>query len=292
MKLEAALTVDNSPYPEVRACIPNTDDPGLPQFTFRVLLIGTLFTMIKAGVNQLFSVRSPAIMIHLIVFQILSYPVGKLLARYVPDWGLSLYGTRYSINPGEFNNKEHILIVMIVGSSWAPFTDYIVWVQALPMFFDQPWAKNLTYQLVIAFSTQYIGYSLAGLCRLFLVFPSYCIWPTNFPSLALNQALHNRENNSVLGPFRSIWRITRFKFFLVTSLIMFVYQFFPTYIFPALGDFSWIEWIAPENVWAKAIAGSAYGLGVREMTRYVLGKARDTQANWAFQLLGQPIPQF
>jgi hypothetical protein len=44
---EYTIDSDNSPYPEVRANVPNTDDPDLPVSTFRMWLLGIVFTMVS-----------------------------------------------------------------------------------------------------------------------------------------------------------------------------------------------------------------------------------------------------
>lgn len=42
----------HSPYTEVRASVPNTDDPALPVDTFRAWFLGILFTVIFSSLNQ------------------------------------------------------------------------------------------------------------------------------------------------------------------------------------------------------------------------------------------------
>jgi len=59
------------------------------------------------------------------------------------------------------------------------YASWIFEVQILEMFFDQPWARNRLYQYCITISMQCLGYGLAGLARTCLVFPDYCIWPSN-----------------------------------------------------------------------------------------------------------------
>jgi hypothetical protein len=52
----------------------------------------------------------------------------------------------------------------------------IIWVQYLPLYFNSAWATNFGYQIMVALSTNFIGYGLAGLTRRFLVYPAYAIW--------------------------------------------------------------------------------------------------------------------
>ncbi|KAJ2906980.1 OPT oligopeptide transporter [Zalerion maritima] len=268
MKLETALITNNSPYAEVRAVVENTDNVEAPQLTFRVLSMGILFTAIKAAVYQLFIIRLPQVEIDVIVFQVLAYPIGKLLEKILPDAGFTFRDTRYTLNPGKWSFKEHMLVVIMVGACSAPYTDYIIFVQVLPQFFNQPWANSLTYQMTIAMSVQFIGYSIAGLCRPFLVFPSYCLWPNNLATLAVNKAFHSDANEQVAGPWKRLYSISRFRLFLWLTLALFIWEWFPQYIFTGLGTFSWMEWIAPSNIYVKAFTGMDYGIGWNPLSTF------------------------
>lgn len=52
---------DDSPYPEVRSAVANTDDPSIPSMTLRVWVIGVIWAMIIPGMNQFFFFRFPAV---------------------------------------------------------------------------------------------------------------------------------------------------------------------------------------------------------------------------------------
>lgn len=43
---------DDSPYPEVRSAVPNTDDPDMPCNTIRVWILGMIMAVIIPGLNQ------------------------------------------------------------------------------------------------------------------------------------------------------------------------------------------------------------------------------------------------
>lgn len=268
MKVEAALVTHNSPYAEVRGVASNKDDPSLPQLTFRVWVLGLFFTVLRAFVNQLFSVRSPPIGIPIIVTQVLSYPCGRAMARWLPDWSFDVLGHRFSLNPGPFNYKEHMLIVIMAGCSDKPYTQYIIWIQVLPQFFNQPWARSLAYQFAVGFSTQFMGYGLAGFCRTFFVYPSYAIWPSNMGVLALNRAFHEETNMPVQGPHGKWIAVTRLKYFLVAGTAMAIYHWLPSFLFQALSVFSWVEFLFPKSIAVKALFGSWYGLGLNPIPTF------------------------
>jgi hypothetical protein len=113
MRLEAAVLTTNSPYAEVRAVVDNTDDVNIPCSTIRSWIIGILFVLIIAFMNQLFSIRQPSISVGADVAQLLSYPVGKAFEKCLPDIGFTLFGVRHSLNPGPFSKKEHMLITIM-----------------------------------------------------------------------------------------------------------------------------------------------------------------------------------
>jgi hypothetical protein len=99
---------DESPYPEVRSAVANTDDPDMPVTTMRTWVIGVAWAILIPGLNQFFFFRFPSVTITGIVAQLLSFPVGQAAATWLPNW--KILGV--SINPGPFTVKEHVLITV------------------------------------------------------------------------------------------------------------------------------------------------------------------------------------
>ncbi|KAI4868184.1 OPT-domain-containing protein [Hypoxylon rubiginosum] len=263
MKLEAALITVNSPYAEVRAVVDNHDDMSIPSSTIRAWVIGIGFSVLLSFINQLFSIRQPMITVQANVAQLLAFPLGKAFEKILPDAGITLFGVRHSLNPGPFSRKEHMLITIMANVAWNhPYTNNIIWVQYLPSYFNQSYAGQFSYQMLIALSTNYIGYGMAGIIRRFLVYPSYCVWPASLVTIALNAAFHNDKNTPVNSPFGRVFTVSRIKFFGLSFAAMFVYFWFPNYIFTALSVFSWLTWISPNNVNLTAITGFNNGLGI------------------------------
>ncbi|EJD48017.1 OPT-domain-containing protein [Auricularia subglabra TFB-10046 SS5] len=262
IKLSASFLRDNSPYPEVRAVVSNTDDPTLPCSTLRAWIIGLIFACGGAACNQFFSPRQPGIVLSVYTAQVLAYPLGTLWARFVPNlFSLPIPfsdGQRLNLNPGPFTQKEHMLITIMANVSFGSlYTADIYVIQRLPRFFDQAWATNYGYQVTTSLSVQLLGYGLAGITRRFLVYPASCIWPANMGTIALNRAFHKDKNLPANG-----WRMSKLRFFGLAFTFMFFYFWFPNMIFPALSYFNWMTWIAPNNVDLANITGSITGLGV------------------------------
>jgi hypothetical protein len=59
----AEILEDESPYPEVRSAVANTDDPTMPASTLRAWLIGIVWAVLIPGINQFFFFRYPSVYI-------------------------------------------------------------------------------------------------------------------------------------------------------------------------------------------------------------------------------------
>lgn len=246
---------DDSPYPEVRAAVANTDDPELPVSTIRSWVLGLIWAIVIAGLNQFFFFRYPSVTITGIVAQLLIFPCGRLWAAVLPN--VSIFGVQ--LNPGPFTIKEHVLatIMAIVGSQSAYATD-IVAVQKV--FYNQEY--NFSYQWLLVMSTQLIGFAIGGIARRFLVQPPSMIWPANLVTCTLFNTLHSQEYAGA----GSRGGISRERFFAFALLASTVWYFVPGYLFQALSYFSWVTWIAPENVPVASMFGYVHGMGMSLIT--------------------------
>lgn len=99
---------DDSPYPEVRSAVANTDDPSIPTMTLRTWVLGLTLAVLMASVNQFLFFRYPSVPIGSTTAQLVSFPLGRLWASYVPR--KRIFGV--SLNPGPFSIKEHVLITV------------------------------------------------------------------------------------------------------------------------------------------------------------------------------------
>jgi hypothetical protein len=99
---------DESPYPEVRSAVANTDDTTMPVSTIRSWVIGVIWAILIPGLNQFFFFRYPSVVITGIVAQLLSFPLGRAAAAWIPNW--SIFGCQ--LNPGPFSVKEHVLVTV------------------------------------------------------------------------------------------------------------------------------------------------------------------------------------
>jgi len=155
---------EESPYEEVRVAVRNYDE-DVPCNTIRAWTIGLTLVTLGASMNTLFSLRQPSISLGPLVAQIIAWPLGHAWAKVMPTRRFSLFGLRFSLNPGPFNIKEHSIIVVMAGVSFsvAYATDIIL---AQLVFYKQDF--GLLFQLLLTVSTQSLGYGIAGMMRKFL----------------------------------------------------------------------------------------------------------------------------
>ncbi|KAJ7765070.1 OPT oligopeptide transporter [Mycena maculata] len=249
------LSEDDSPYPEVRSAVANTDDPAIPVSTLRSWVLGLIWAIIIPGLNQFFFFRYPSVTVTAVIAQLLSLPLGRIWARTLPN--VKIFGLE--LNPGPFTIKEHVLVTIMasVGAGSAYATD-IVAVQKV--YYNQNY--NFSFQWLVVMSTQLIGFSIGGIARRFLVQPPSMIWPANLVTCALFNTLHSTEYAGVgnRGGF------SRERFFYIALAGSFVWYLLPGYLFTALSYFSWVCWIAPNNNVVNQLFGVNYGLGMGLLT--------------------------
>ncbi|EGN97372.1 hypothetical protein SERLA73DRAFT_75065 [Serpula lacrymans var. lacrymans S7.3] len=246
---------DDSPYPEVRSAVANTDDPDIPVASLRAWVMGLAWAILIAGLNQFFYFRYPSVTISSIVAQLLSFPVGRAWAKVMPN--VKIFGIK--VNPGPFTIKEHVLVTIMatVGSQSAYATD-IVAVQRV--YYNQTY--NFSYQWMLVMSTQLIGFSIGGILRRFLVQPPSMIWPTNLVTCALFNTLH-AQTYAGMGTRSGI---SRERFFFTAFACGVLWYFVPGYLFQALSYFSWVCWIAPDNIVVNQMFGYVSGMGMSLIT--------------------------
>lgn len=268
---------ENSPYPEVRASVPNTDDTTLSINTPRMWSLSVLFATAGSATNLFFSLRYPSVAITPVIALVLVHPLGRawdyLLKRkgdavmefefgdlvnsqlHEKSWPTRL---RLWLAQGKWNEKEHacVYISSNVSFGFAFATDVIV---EQHKFYKQD--VTILYQLLLTVSTQVLGYAFAGLTRRYLVRPAAMIWPGTLMSTAMFGTMHKNENKTANG-----WSITRYRFFIYVWAAACAWYFVPGLLMPALSYFNIVTWFAPDNVVVANLFGVASGLGMFPLT--------------------------
>ena len=225
--------------------------------------------------NVFFYFRQPAPSVSPLLLLIISYPVGKLFAFVLPihtyrlpRW---LGGFEFSLNPGPWNIKEHVLVYIMANVAIGPpYAINVIVVTQLNYHIS----VDYWFSTLLAVATQLTGFGLAGICRRFLVWPAAMVWPQNLVVCALLNTLHARDDNAPGG-------ITRCRYFLVVLTAAFFFFFIPGesffshvgntytlsgYLFQGLSVFSWLCWIFPDNVPVNQLFGVSSGLGMGVLT--------------------------
>jgi OPT family small oligopeptide transporter len=254
--------MENSPYPEVRAAIPNYDEGGHSN-TIRAWVIGMVLATIGSGLNMLFSMRDPYIIIPSYVAQVVAYPIGKAWEKVMPDREYSLFGLKFNFNPGPFSKKEHAITVIMANATFnggaAYSTDVLL---AQRAFYGQNFGWG--FELLMTISTQMLGFGIAGFFTRFLVTPAAMIWPANLINGSLFNALHDHRSPD---PAKTNgWSIGRYRLFLYVMIGSFCWYWFPGFIAPFLSVFAWVTWIRPNNPVINQLFGGWSGLSLIPMT--------------------------
>lgn len=246
----------------VRAVVPDVDDTTIPVSTLRMWLLGFIFTILGAGINQFFSLRYPSVHIVSLVAELLAYPCGVFLAKVLPlkTVNLGWLGT-WCINPDRhFNIKEHTVITIMSNVSFGfGSADSTNIIQAGTKFYNFPLTAG--FSVLVTLSCQLLGFGVAGLASPWLVEPASIIWPGVLSNCALLSTLHSKANAMANG-----WKISRLRFFMYVMVGAGVWYFFPGLIFVSLSYFTWVCWIAPNNIVVNQLFGMVSGLGLSPIT--------------------------
>uniref|UniRef100_A0A7N2LQW0 Oligopeptide transporter 1-like n=1 Tax=Quercus lobata TaxID=97700 RepID=A0A7N2LQW0_QUELO len=251
---ESSEEVNDSPIEQVRLTVPITDDPTLPCLTFRTWFLGITSCAVLTFLNQFFGYRQNALYISSVSAQIVVLPIGKFMAAYLPNKFIHIPGTKwfFSLNPGPFNLKEHVLITIFANSG--SNSVYAVGIITIVKAFYHRGIHPLA-AILLSHTTQLLGYGWAGLYRKLLVDSPYMWWPSNLVQVSLFRALHDVETRPKGG-------LTRLQFFIVALVTSFSYYIVPNYLFPSITALSFVCWIWKDSVTAQQIGSGLRGLGI------------------------------
>ncbi|PQQ20305.1 oligopeptide transporter 1-like [Prunus yedoensis var. nudiflora] len=246
--------VNDCPIEEVRLTVPITDDPSQPTLTFRTWVLGILSCAVLAFVNKFFGYRTNQLSVSSVSAQIVVLPLGKLMAATLPTRKFRVPFTKllFSMNPGPFNLKEHVLITIFANSgAGGVYAVHIITI--VKAFYKR--GQHPAAAFLLAQTTQLLGYGWAGIFRKYLVDSPYMWWPSNLVQVSLFRALHEKEKRPKGG-------LTRLQFFLVVFICSFAYYIIPGYLFPTISAFSIVCFIWKNSITAQQIGSGMNGLGI------------------------------
>ncbi|KAJ1376044.1 Tetrapeptide transporter, OPT1/isp4 [Sesbania bispinosa] len=140
-------------------------------------VLGTLSCVLLSFLNQFFWYRTEPLTITAISAQIAVVPLGQLMAAKLTK-RVFFKGSRleFTLNPGPFNVKEHVLIT-IFANSGAGTVYAIHVVTAVKIFYR----KHISFFV----SLLVLGFGWAGIFRRYLVEPAAMWWPANLVQVSL-----------------------------------------------------------------------------------------------------------
>lgn len=238
---------------QVRQLINLTDDPTLPTITFRYFVLSALFVIPGAFLSQMSYFRTTKAPYSVFFVQIACHYVGHFLARTLPAWVVRLPGTRrsFSLNPGPWSIKEHVLVTVTAASGATYNMGYTPIVLAELWYGEriQP-AVAIFFMLAIVWT----GYAFAALARQILLPDPDYIWPQALMQTTLFETFRRTDNSSRLAR-------RQMKVFFFALVGMTLWQFLPEYVFPFTSSLAFLCWVAPRNPVANFIGSGLGGMG-------------------------------
>jgi OPT family oligopeptide transporter len=191
------------------------------------------------------------------VAQLTALPLGKVLEWTLPATRFHTVGFSWSLNPGPFSIKEHVVITVM--ANVAAFNPFALDVIAVQQFFYKQ-SLSYSYQIMLVLSTQLIGLSLGGFLRQFVVWPANMLWPNALVRCALFTTLHKNYGMAKNG------RLRREKYFCIALACSFIWYWVPGYLWTGLSIANWVCWIAPKDIVVNQLFGTISGLGMSVVT--------------------------
>ncbi|GMH18298.1 hypothetical protein Nepgr_020139 [Nepenthes gracilis] len=246
-------TEDPCPVKQVDLTVPKTDDPTLPVVTFRMWVLGLASCILLSFVNQFMWYRANPMIISSISAQIAVVPLGHFMARTITK-RVFFKGTKweFSLNPGPFNIKEHVLITIFANSgAGTVYATHIL--TAVKLLYKRPLA--FIPAVIVMVTTQILGFGWAGIFRKYLVEPAEMWWPGNMVQVSLFRALHEKEK-------RAKGSVSRTQFFILVLVTSAAYYLFPGYLFTMIASISWLCWTSSKSVRMQQLGSGQNGLGI------------------------------
>ncbi|KAJ7210963.1 OPT oligopeptide transporter [Mycena rebaudengoi] len=230
------------------------DDPTLRVFTFRMWFLAVGLSCFSSVLGQIFFFRPQQLYVSQLFIQIIGFVLGKILEIIVPGPSeFALIRTEDNafwrfFNHGRFNLKEHVAITIMASTASSSALAISIFA-AQDLFYHVE--ANVAVGIFTLIGSQLIGYGMAGIMRVFLVYPTFAVYPQVFPSVQLFEALHHGDG--------MMSQSKRKKFFWYTLFAIFVWEWFPEYIAPTLTGVSIFCLANQKSAWFTRIFGGSAG---------------------------------
>ncbi|KAK8853053.1 hypothetical protein IAR55_003754 [Kwoniella newhampshirensis] len=241
----------------VRNTVSFEDDETLPIITFRSLLLSAIFCTIGSVVSQLTYFRTTTAPFPVFFVILASAPLGRLLARVLPAYTVPLGRFSFSLNPGPFSIKEHVIIGIAANAgSQGQWATYLPTNAALYYGITM----NPAIALFFGWGASLLGFAFAAMVRPILIDDPQFIFPLSLQQVTVYRSI---QGTSELHLDRSRKQM---KVFWLIFLGIFIWQFFPEYIFPFTASLAPLCWFASRNHKVNFLGAGRGGIGLLNIT--------------------------
>ncbi|KAJ7599641.1 OPT oligopeptide transporter [Mycena floridula] len=254
-KDEESITVNSPEYTSIPKIVRDTvsfeDEPRDTTVTFRVIILSTLFCCVGSFVG-IFRTTSANFSVFFVI--LMAWPLGKMMEQMFPMRSIGIGKWKFSLNPGPFSGKEHVLIGLASNAGAQGMSSSFFAANA-KIFYDID--VNPATALFFGWSTQIIGFSFAAITRQILIQNPAFIFPVSLQQVKLYRSIQNRKE--------ALTQRRQMKGFWIICGAIFVWQFFPEFIFPMTASLAPLCWIS-RNKTVNFIGSGIGGIGVLSMT--------------------------
>ncbi|KAJ7112751.1 OPT oligopeptide transporter [Mycena crocata] len=247
------------------------DDPTLPTLTFRVFVLSTMFVCLGAFTGEGVFFRTTSAKFSIFFIVLISWPLGKLMERVLPNYQVPLGRFSFSLNPTPFSAKEHVLIGIAgnagASGNWATYLPANAKIyydidmnHAVALFFGCKYTlfedtnEHLHLHLV---SVSIIGFSFAALTRRILIYDPAFIFPISLQQVTVYRSIHKGTDAEAIQQRRGFWCI---------CIVICIWQVFPEFIFPMTAALAPVCWIGGKSKAANFIGSGLGGMGFLNFT--------------------------
>ncbi|CAG8941383.1 unnamed protein product [Penicillium salamii] len=223
----------------VRTVVGFEDDPSLPVITFRSIVLSAIFCAIGSVISQLSYFRTTYAPFPVFFVILASDPLGRFLARVLPNYKVPLGRYSFSLNPGPWSTKEHAIVGLAANAGsqgqWA-----------IALFFG--WGASL------------LGFAFAAMVRPLLIDDPEFIFPLSLQQVALYRSMDGRTKGDQQRARDQM------KVFWIVVLGTFIWQFLPEFLFPFVASLAPLCWFASRNHNVNFIGAGRGGMGLLNIT--------------------------
>lgn len=246
IKFETFLIHDWSIYPEVRSVTrPYEELDEGPCETIRAYIIMIVFSCAGSTLATFFAPRYPSISISTTALMVLMSWAGKLFS-YIPGFSFPVgFGRRVFFGSGKWTYKEQLLstTAMSLGEGTAYAQDSIIALSNQYLYGFKDAQGNFGFSIMLILTSTLMGVGLAGLYRVFLVYPTQLIFWKQLPQIRLCRSLIEPERKENING----WTISGFSMFWISTVVFFCWYWITDFVFQFLSLFEWMCWISPND---------------------------------------------